>query len=83
MKEYDITKGSVVEVTKPLNGFSENWKGRVSRVLEDIDKYEDKIKNKTSDERLDELLSLDEPVVFVQKGGSVEVVPYSYCELIN
>lgn len=83
MKHYDITKGDVVEVTKPLNGFTENWQGRVIRVYEDIDKYKNKIKNNASDKRLEKLLDLDEPVIFVRKGTKTEVVPYSYCEKIN
>lgn len=31
----NIKNGSVVKVSKPLNGFSENWEGSVIRVVED------------------------------------------------
>lgn len=36
----NIKKGSVVEVSKPLNGFSEDWVGTVIRVVEQEKDYD-------------------------------------------
>lgn len=43
MTRFDLNIGDIVQVSKPINGFTKNWKGKVAKIREDVEGYSEPV----------------------------------------